>query len=225
MTNTSYVSHADLGGQLGHGRVVPEPEGELFHAGWEPTVFALVLAMGATGQWNIDMSRAVRETLPNYADLSYYAIWHAGLLQLLGDRGMTAEDEIAAGRSLRPGPPVARILRAAEVPAALASRSPTTRDVDASPRFVIGDAVRMRGNPVDHHTRLPGYVRGRRGLIERCHGAHAFADARAQGLGDQPQFLYTVVFDASALWADARLGDTVSVDAWESYMEPHTESA
>ncbi len=45
----SYVSHADLGGQRGHGAVVPEPEGELFHAAWEPRALALTLAMGATG--------------------------------------------------------------------------------------------------------------------------------------------------------------------------------
>ena len=66
----SYVSHADLGGQSGHGRVVPEPEGEHFHAAWEPRVLALTLAMGATGAWNIDSSRSARETLPQYARLS-----------------------------------------------------------------------------------------------------------------------------------------------------------
>ena len=57
----SYTSHADLGGQPGHGAVTPEPEGELFHASWEPQVLALTLAMGATRSWNIDMSRAARE--------------------------------------------------------------------------------------------------------------------------------------------------------------------
>ena len=64
----TYVSHADLGGQNGHGPVVPEAEGELFHAAWEPRALALTLAMGATGSWNIDMSRSARETLANYRD-------------------------------------------------------------------------------------------------------------------------------------------------------------
>ena len=45
----SYTTHADLGGQPGHGPVRPEPEGELFHAAWELRVLALTLAMGATG--------------------------------------------------------------------------------------------------------------------------------------------------------------------------------
>jgi len=68
----SYLSHADLGGQPGHGPVLPEPEDLRFHADWERHALALVLAMGATGSWNIDMSRAARETLPDYLRLSYY---------------------------------------------------------------------------------------------------------------------------------------------------------
>jgi len=39
---------------------VPEREGNLFHAPWEPRVLALSLAKGATGRWNFDMSRARR---------------------------------------------------------------------------------------------------------------------------------------------------------------------
>ena len=57
----------------------PEPEGELFHAAWEPRALALTLAMGAAGSWNIDMSRSARETLPDYAALSYYQVWLAAL--------------------------------------------------------------------------------------------------------------------------------------------------
>jgi nitrile hydratase len=60
----SYTTHADLGGQPGHGAVVPEDENVRFHADWERDALAVVLAMGATGSWNIDMSRAARETLP-----------------------------------------------------------------------------------------------------------------------------------------------------------------
>ena len=79
----SYLSHADLGGQSGHGSITVEPEGEVFHAPWEARAHALTLAMGATGAWNLDMSRAARETLPNYAELGYYEIWIAGLQRLL----------------------------------------------------------------------------------------------------------------------------------------------
>ena len=217
----SYRSNADLGGTPGHGRIVPEPEEERFHAAWEPAALAIVLAMGATGSWNIDMSRAARETLPNYLRLSYYEIWLAALQKLMIERGQVSEAELAAGRMLQPPVPVARVLRADQVAAALARGSPTVRSEEAAPRFRIGQRVRTRYGTVPHHTRLPGYVRGKTGTVERLHGTHVFADTHAQGLGEQPQPLYTVVFDGRELWgADAAPGLRVSVDAWQSYLEP-----
>ena len=59
----SYTTQADLGGQEGFGPVQPEDEDVRFHEAWEPAALAIVLAMGATGSWNIDMSRSARETL------------------------------------------------------------------------------------------------------------------------------------------------------------------
>ena len=215
----SYVTHADLGGHLGHGAVVPESEGELFHAAWEPRAFALTLAMGATRAWNLDMSRAARETLPAYATFSYYEIWVAGLQKLLQERGILNDAEISAARALLPPVAVARVLAAADVGSALAAGAPTERTATMPPRWHVGDHVRARRDVLNHHTRLPNYVRGKRGIIERTHGMHVFADAHAQGLGEQPQWLYTVVFDAIELWPDAAPGQTVSVDAWEPYLE------
>ena len=217
----SYCSHADLGGQTGHGRVMPEPEDVLFHAPWESRALALTLAMGATGSWNIDMSRAARETLPDYSRLSYYEIWTLALQVLLEQRGLMGEDELEAGRMLRPGPAIARVLQARDVAAVLTMGSPTQRPAQTAARFGPGQQVRMHPGPVPHHTRLPGYVRGKRGLIERVHGAHVFADAHALGLGEQPRWLYTVVFDASELWGDeaSSQGLKVSVDAWEPYLQ------
>ena len=215
----SYVSRADLGGQLGHGAVVPEPDHELFHAAWEPRALALTLAMGATGAWNIDMSRAARETLPEYATLGYYEIWLAGLQKLLRQRGMLDDAEIAAASSLRPPVAVALVLAAADVDSVLARGAPTARPTTAPARWQVGDRVRAHSGAMNHHTRLPTYVRGKCGFIERSHGMHVFADAHAQGLGEQPHWLYTVVFEAIDLWPDATLGLTVSVDAWEPYLE------
>ena len=215
----SYRTQADLGGRTGFGAVQPEPEGELFHADWEPRALALVLAMGATGSWNIDASRAVRETLPHYLQLSYYRIWLAALERLMIERGQLFEDEIAQGRMLHAPAPVKRVLQAADVAAVLARGSPTERPAAAPARFAIGQAVRMRAGRVDHHTRLPGYVQGRRGTIERLHGAHVFADSNAQGAGEAPQWLYTVVFEEAELWGSQAQQLSVSVDAWESYLE------
>jgi nitrile hydratase len=215
----SYITQADLGGQPGFGAVLPEPEGELFHAGWEPRALALVLAMGATGSWNIDASRAARETLPNYLQLSYYQIWLAALEKLMAERGQLFEDEIAQGRMLHAPVPTRRVLQAGDVAAVLAKGAPTARPADGPARFTVGQAVRTRSDRVGHHTRLPGYAHGRRGIVERVHGAHVFADSHAHDGGEAPQWLYTVVFDEAELWGAQAQRLSVSVDAWESYLE------
>ncbi|MEO5697900.1 MAG: nitrile hydratase subunit beta [Burkholderiaceae bacterium] len=218
--STAYESHADLGGQAGYGAVTPEAVGDLFHAAWEPRVLALTLAMGATGAWNIDTSRAARETLPDYADLGYYAIWLGALEKLLLERGLLHPDELASGQASHAAPAVPRRLEAADVARVLATGAPTSRPSGAAPRFAVGAAVRTRAEPVAHHTRLPGYVRGKRGVVERAHGAHVFADSHAQGLGEDPQWLYTVVFEGAELWGEkSSRGLKVSIDAWEPYLE------
>lgn len=215
-----YRSHADLGGRDGYGPVVPEPEGENFHAAWEPRALALTLAMGATGAWNLDATRSARETLPDYAALSYYEIWIAALERLVVAHGLAGADELSAGRMLRAARPLARMLRAQDVAATLARGSPTERPARRPPRFAAGDAVRMRAENVAHHTRLPGYAKGRIGRIEHVRGVHVFADSHAHETGEDPQWLYTVVFAGNELWGgDAQPRTSVSIDAWEPYLE------
>jgi nitrile hydratase len=175
--------------------------------------------MGATGLWNIDMSRAARESLPTYARLTYYEIWFEGLLKLMAAHALVADDELQAGHSLHAARELPRKLHAANVPNVLAQGASTERPATTKARFKVGDAVRMFDGEVPHHTRLPRYVRGRRGVVERVHGAHVFADAHATGRGEQPHWLYTVAFDARDLWPDAAHGVRVSVDAWEPYMD------
>jgi nitrile hydratase len=217
----TYVSHADLGGRPCAEPVVPEPEDLRFHADWERHALALTLAMGATGAWNLDMSRAARETLPDDERSSYYRIWIAALERQLVERRLASRDEVDAGRMLHPAVPVARVLRGTDVAATLARGSPTFRPATAPARFRVGDRVRTRRHRVDHHTRLPGYAQGKVGVVERLHGVHVFADAHAQGLGEQPQWLYAVAFDAAELWgADAGTGSSLCLDAWEPYLEP-----
>lgn len=217
----TYASHADLGGRLCAEPVVDEPEDVHFHAAWEARALAVTLAMGATGSWNLDMGRAARECLPDYAQRSYYQIWIAALEVLLLERGLVSREELEAGRALTPALPIPRRLLAKDVSAALAKGSPTVRPVTRPARFAIGNGVRMRAGRVGHHTRLPAYAAGRSGRIDNVHGMHVFADAHAQGLGESPQWLYTVAFEGRELWgSETSKGLTVSVDAWEPYLEP-----
>ena len=203
----SYVSHADLGGREESRAITPEPEGELFHESWEPRVLGLVLAMNAVGLWNIDMNRSARETLPDYGRLSYYEIWLAALENNLRRTGVLTDNP----------PPAPHVLRADEVAEVLARGSPYTRETSRPALFEVGQTVRTRAGHPNHHTRLPAYARGKLGVIERIHGVHVFADSNAQGLGESPQWLYTVTFEGSELWGDAS-DSSVSIDAWEPYL-------
>ncbi len=211
----------DLGGMMGFGPVVPEANEPVFHAQWERRAFALTMAAGFTGQWNIDMSRAARESLPpaQYLSSSYYEIWFEGLKRLLVDRGLLSGEELAAARSLGPAAPGVRVLAPDKVPEALARGGPSERAASGPARFAQGDAVRtLEMNPV-HHTRLPRYARGKTGRIVALHGAHVFPDTNAHGLGERPQWLYTVCFEAQELWGADTTAASVCVNCWEPYLE------
>ena len=212
----------DMGGVHGFGPVIPEENEPTFHAEWEGRVFALTLAAGRAGQWNIDMGRFARENRPpaDYHAKSYYEIWLAGLEAMLAERSLVSAEEIDAGRPVGEPKKVGAILQHGSVVAALHSGRPTERPASVPARFRIGDRVRAKNIHPTTHTRLPRYVRGRAGIIERLCGCHVFPDTNALGQGENPQWLYTVRFDARDLWgpeADHML--KVSVDAWEPYLE------
>ena len=89
------------------------------------------------------------------------------------------------------------------------------------PRFAVGDRVITREMHPRGHTRLPRYARGKRGIIHLVHGIHVFPDTNAHGLGEMPQALYSVRFEARQLWGDtAEPNQWVHLDLWESYLEP-----
>jgi nitrile hydratase len=210
-----------MGGAPGYGKVTPELDEPPFHAEWERRAFALTLAMARPGGWNIDMSRAARETLPGYLSLSYYEIWLAALERMMVERGLLGRDEIEAGRSLHPPRNAGRKLSPEDVARVLYRGAPTAREPTVAPRFAIGSRVRARNISAPTHTRLPRYVRGHIGVVEMVHGCHVFPDSNALGAGENPQWLYNVCFSGRELWgAAADPGLRVSVDAWEPYLEP-----
>ena len=213
----------DLGGMMGFGPVDPEQNEPLFHAPWERRVLGYTVALGAAGKWNIDMSRHARESLPpaEYLAASYYEIWTKGVERLVVKTGLVSDEELRLGKALNPPAPIKRVLTRDDVPAVLARGGPTEREATGPARFAVGDRVRTRNMHPKGHTRLPRYARDREGVIERVHGAHVFPDTNAHGAGEKPQWLYTVRFSGRELWgeeADPNL--VVSIDAWESYLEP-----
>ena len=101
----------DMGGAQGFGPVRPEPNEPLFHAHWEREAMALTVAMGASGQWNIDQMRSARESLPpaQYLGLSYYQIWLQALQDIAVGAGLdwaqlAASLKFCSSRECRRGP-------------------------------------------------------------------------------------------------------------------------
>jgi nitrile hydratase len=212
----------DMGGVTGYGPVVPERDEPVFHAEWERRALAITLAMGMPGGWNIDMSRFAREDRPpeDYLGMSYYQIWLAGLERLMLERDLIAPDELDAGKPLHPARPVTKILTPDDVARVLHRGGPTERDATSPAVFTVGERVRAKTIHPPTHTRLPLYVRGHVGTIERVLGCHVFPDSNATGAGENPQWLYTVTFEGRELWGDGSDANlTVSVDSWEPYLE------
>ncbi len=86
----------DLGGMHGFGPINPEPNEPVFHHEWEKRAFAITLACGFLGKWNLDMSRFARETMEpaEYLATSYYEHWLHGLETLLVETGLLTKEEI-----------------------------------------------------------------------------------------------------------------------------------
>jgi len=211
----------DMGGMDGFGKVEPEPNEPVFHHRWEGRVLAVSRAISLFRTWTIDTSRYVVEMLSPtvYLTASYYERWFLRDVRLLTERGLIDADEAEAGRALRPGKNLNCRFTLADVDT-VTRRGSYGRPAPAPARFKIGDRVRAKNIHPTTHTRLPRYARGHVGVVERLHGAHVFPDSVTTGKGEDPQWLYTVRFDAQELWgADADPKLKVSIEAFEPYLE------
>jgi nitrile hydratase len=217
----------DLGGMHGFGPVEIEPDEPVFHHEWERRAFAITLAAGFLGKWNIDQSRFAREQMPpaEYLATTYYEHWLFGLEKLLDAHGLVPGGELE-GRLQDPAAPAApvtgeRPLAARDVEAALRTSRASKSDEDVVPRHKVGDRVRtVNINPLGH-TRLPRYARGKQGVVTLDHGVWVFPDAAGNGLGKKPQHCYSVRFTARELWGeDAPSRDTVRIDLWDDHLVP-----
>jgi len=213
----------DMGGMDGFGKVEVEQNEPPFHETWEGRVLAMVRAMGYAGAWHIDDSRYAQETLPpqTYLAVSYYQRWELAAEKNLVARGYVTPEELKAGHAIGPAKPLPGGTLTKNVVDAGMTRMSFFRQQQGPARFKPGDRVRtVNINPLGH-TRLPRYARDKIGRVELIHGCHAYPDAVASGRGDDPQWLYTVVFDGREIWGpDADPTLTISIDAFEPYLKP-----
>jgi nitrile hydratase len=225
----------DLGGMHGFGPVEREADEPVFHAPWEAVVVAIRRSRAMGRFFNIDEFRHGIERMDpaRYLGSSYYERWLDGLTRVLSEKGVVTLEELeerAAFFRARPEAPASAAgpgSRGARAPDDADGRQSPLNFVPAStvrasserPRYAPGDRVVTRRFHPSGHTRLPRYARGKPGVIHRLHGIHVFPDTNAHGLGERPQPLYSVRFDARTLWGEsAEPNHHVHLDLWESYL-------
>lgn len=218
----------DLGGTDGLGPVLVEENEPVFHSEWERAAFAFFAFSFRAGFFNVDQFRYGIEQIPaaEYLASRYYEHWLHSVEHAAVAAGAVDADELEKRtRHYLEHPDEAlpdrqdpELVTFAE----LASKhgAPARRESDASPKFSVGDRVRVLADSPLGHTRRARYIRGKTGVVERAHGTFIYPDSAGNGRGDDAQHVYTVRFEATELWGPeaADPNGSVSFDVWEPYL-------
>ena len=202
----------DLGGMQGLGPVDHSPTEPVFHHRWEAVARALLAVVaGAVEVSGGEFRHSIeRMEAGHYLTSSYYEHWLTAAATLAVEHGLVTSSELearAGGRFPLSGPVLA-------LPVADAGPDLGT------PRFGVGDRVRVRDWHPPGHTRCPRYVRGKAGTVVRLDGIYPVPDIEAHGTARRHEPTYSVRFDAAELWGDGQRGVRVHVGLWDSYLEP-----
>ncbi len=222
----------DMGGMQGAGPIAPEHDEPVFHEQWEKKVFAMQSAASGQGLYSGAEFRHAIERMNwiHYLESSYYEHWLTAIETLLSEKGIISREELEARvKQVKEHPEVIANFPPSNGSDQLASRleqmvrqgGSTRRETGTTPRFELGDKIAVRNIHPGGHTRLPRYIRGKRGTIEKVHGSFNLPDTNAHGRGKNPEPVYTVRFDAREVWGEqAAVRDSIYLDLWESYLEP-----
>ncbi len=213
----------DMGGMQGWGTVHYDPEEPAFKAPWQGRAFAMcLLSMNRLSGRNLDAMRHALERLPplQYLENGYYGRWLLMSEVLLTDSGVIAQGAVdARARKLRgedvTEPPDPELSKPDYTPTGPGS----LRQVDDEPRFKVGQQVRAKDMHPTGHTRLPRYVRGRVGTVERILPAAVLPDTNAHFIAENAQHCYQVAFDSKDLWGTDSEDFVLHIDLFDSYLE------
>lgn len=223
-----------------YGPIEREADEPVFHERWEARTFGLAMAAGGILGANFDAMRDAIERLdPDVYLRNYYVRWLRAFERQMEGRGFLAPGELDAQLKGRRAtatrtrkPPLLQkaimtmMTRKAmrPMPQWLLRMYPRvqgfSRKAHGAPAFQPGDGVRAIAQRPPGHTRIPGYLCGRKGKVTRAHGAMVFPDVHALGTDEDPQHLYTVAFDGQEVWgAGSEQGVVLYVDLFEPYIE------
>src|SRR5437764_9330157 len=178
----------DLGGKQGFGAVRYTLDAPTFHASWEVRAYSLYAFAVRSGIFNMDEYRHAIERMEprHYLAASYYERSLTSLASLLVEKGIVTRGELehrAQGHF-----PLA------------APSAPGRINAAARESFQPGDRVRVRADYVPGHTRMPGYIRAKTGIVVSESPAYPFPDAHAHALAAQDEPTYDVRFRSDELW-------------------------
>jgi len=197
----------DMGGRQGFGPIRFTHDAKAFHAEWEVRANSLYAFAVRLGIFNMDEYRHAIERMDprHYLAASYYERSLTSLATLLVEKGVLSRNDIErrAGGSF----PLAR-------PSAAGRANAPHRE-----HFAPGDRVRVKEDHFPGHTRMPGYIRGKCGVVVSESPAYPFPDAHAHGVEAQDEPTYDVRFRSEDLWPNSSEPALVHVGVFQSYLE------
>ena len=199
----------DLGGLQCFGKIDNKGEDVKFVEDWERRLFASTLcSFGALGP--IDAFRHAIEKMDpvHYLSSSYYEHWLEAVEARIQELNFTKAD---IGVPLTP----------TDIESIIATGALYSREVvPGIDPIEVGREVRALPYSPEGHTRLPNYIKGKKGTITELRGTFVFPDTLAHGLGECEQPLYSVRFSSKELWTGRDpANDAVHIDLWHSYLE------
>jgi nitrile hydratase subunit beta len=198
----------DLGGKQGFGPVRHGPDAAVFHDDWEKRINALYGLAVRLGIFNMDEYRHAIERMEprHYMSAGYYERTLTSLATLCVEKGVLTRAELEE--------------RAAGLFPLALPLGPGRANVPTRQSYQTGDRVRVRNDHVAGHVRMPGYIRGKAGVVVSESPRYPFPDARAHGVEAQDEPTYDVRFDSRELWPDGADDAFVHVGVFQSYLEP-----
>jgi nitrile hydratase subunit beta len=164
-----------------------------------------------------------------YFKYRYYEKWLGGIAQFFIDQGyITAEELAEKSAHYRANPdaalpekPVAELT--AQIDAYLQNGDSGYHALEGKTRFAKGDTVRIADPDAVDHTRLPGYLRNKTGVVDLVYpGAFSyFVSTGVDGIG-APMPVYRIAFDVADIWGAGKseANTTIYADLFEAYVQP-----
>jgi len=215
-----------MGGMHGFGKVSGHGDELAYHEPWEPRVFALQMLVSLEGLGAGPGGRAVREEMDpaRYLAASYYERWLYSVEQRLLRKGTIAPGDVECMiKRLKTGettPQHHDPAMAQRMLENLRTRRPMGAPLDDA-RFGPGERVRVKRMHPRGHTRCPRYARGAVGAVQAVRGADRLPDRAVYGESVAREPVYSVAFSSAELWGPSdEPAWTVSLDLWDSYLEP-----